>query len=52
MKDTIAIALVLMYNLTILAGTVYMIEWHKWDPWWMLIALVCMMSVKKTKDEE
>ena len=44
MKDTIDKALVLCYNLAILAGTVCLIEFYDWSAWWLLLGVGLTMS--------
>ena len=50
MKDLLAIALVLVYNITILGGTVYLVAERDWSPWWFLLSVLLMLS--KTKVEK
>lgn len=50
MKDSLDTALVVVYNLTILGTTVYLINEHHWNPWWMFLAILLLAS-KKSKDE-
>ena len=51
MKDLLAIVALLVYNISILAGTVYLIAERNWNPWWMLLAVMLMYSYKQ-KDEK
>lgn len=46
MKDMVAIFLMLLYNLTILVGTVYLVSEKDWSPWWFLLSVMLMMSFK------
>jgi len=39
----IAIAL---YNLTIVAGTAYLVAVHDWSGWWFLLTILLMMSLE------
>ena len=36
------------YNIIILAGTVYLVGWQNWNPWWFLFAMACMASYKNS----
>ncbi len=29
-----------IFDLAVLAGTVWLVGWHQWDPWWMLLAML------------
>jgi hypothetical protein len=51
MKDLLAILLVMLYNLTILGGTTYLIAYLDWSPWWYLLAVLLLVS-GKLKDKE
>ena len=46
MKDLLAIALVLVYNITILGGTVCLIQFYDWSPWWFLLSVGLLVSGK------
>ena len=50
MKDLLAILLMMLYNLTILGGTVYLVSEKDWSPWWFLLSALLMLS--KTKDKK
>ena len=43
----------LIWNIFIIAGTAYMVEWHTWSPWWILLA-VCLIryDISKTNDKD
>lgn len=51
MKDLFAIFLILVYNITILGGTVYLVAERDWSPWWFLLSVLLMLSIKM-KDEK
>ena len=36
--------LLLLYNLSILAGTVYLIIEYEWSTWWMLLAVLLLAT--------
>jgi hypothetical protein len=48
MKDLLDSILVIVYNLTILIGTVYLVAERDWSPWWFLLSVVLLAS--KTKE--
>ena len=53
-KFSVAVA-VLIYNLTILIGTVYLVGWQGWSGWWFLLAALLLASFKsddKDKDTD
>jgi len=50
MKDLLDTALVVVYNLTILGTTVFLISEKSWNPWWMVLAILLLAS-KKSKQE-
>jgi hypothetical protein len=33
-----------VYNLILLAGTVYLVGWQNWSPWWFLLTVCCAAS--------
>ena len=51
MKDLLAILLVLVYNITLLGGTAYLVEAYDWNPWWFLLTIFLCVSgnLKDTK---
>ena len=40
----------MLYNLVILAGTVYLIVEYDWSAWWMLFA-VCVLGTSRSSKE-
>lgn len=38
----VAIISAFLYNLSLVAGTVYLIQFHDWSPWWFLLTVVLM----------
>ena len=50
MKDLLDSLLVIVYNLTILGGTVYLVSEKDWSPWWFVLSVLLMLS--KTKDKK
>lgn len=51
MKEVIVATLVLLYNMTLIAGTVVMIQFYDWSPWWFLLTVLLGLSLKM-KDEK
>ncbi len=37
----------LIWNTFLLSGTVYMIGWKHWSPWWILIVFALVMTHKE-----
>lgn len=49
-KHSLDIAMVLCYNLAVLAGTVCLVQFYDWSPWWFFVSLCCMLSIKTKED--
>lgn len=47
MRQTLDTLLIICYNITILGSTVYLIEFHDWNPWWMLLAVGLLATSRK-----
>jgi hypothetical protein len=45
-KHSLDVAMVLCYNLAILAGTTYLVQFYDWSPWWFLLTVCCLLSFK------
>lgn len=45
----VAILMMMVYNIALLVGTVYLIEFHNWNPWWMALTLGLMLYKSDTK---
>ena len=43
----ITILVMLIYNIILLGGAAYLVEVHKWSPWWMFFALLFFFTLKK-----
>jgi len=50
MKDLLDSLLVIVYNITILGGTVHLVAEREWSPWWFLLAVMLLST--KTKDQK
>lgn len=46
MKDLLDTVLVIVYNLTILGTTVYLVQFYGWSPWWFLLSAILLGSKK------
>ena len=46
MYKTVVALGVLCYNLTIIAGTVWLVGWQGWSGWWFLLAVILLLSFK------
>lgn len=44
----------ILADLAILGGTVYLIGWHGWSAWWMLLAVLLVGSTgfRRKKEKE
>jgi hypothetical protein len=49
MPKAIAVVAVLVYNLAIWAGAVYLIGWQSWSPWWFILAFCLHGSLEDKK---
>ena len=49
-KHSLDIAMVLCYNLAVLSGTACLVQFYDWSPWWFLLALGCMLTIKTKED--
>jgi hypothetical protein len=38
-----------VYNLILLIGTVYLVGWQNWSPWWFLLTMCCAASFSDKK---
>lgn len=38
-----------LYNLVLLGGTAYFVQFHDWNPWWFLLTVSVMLHPKETK---
>ncbi len=39
--------LILLYNISILAGTAYLVQFYDWSPWWFLLSGSCLILYSK-----
>ena len=35
---------ILVYNLAIIAMFLYLIQFHNWNPWWFLVAMLLIVT--------
>jgi hypothetical protein len=49
MDRTMNVIAVVLYNLAVLAGTIYVIITYGWSQWWLLLALFACMGCEKVK---
>jgi hypothetical protein len=40
------------YNLALLAGTVLLVGWNGWSPWWFLLTALLLASYKTRKNDD
>jgi hypothetical protein len=41
-----------VYNMTLLGGTAYIITFHGWSPWWMLMPLLLVMTFSNAEKSQ
>lgn len=49
---TIALLYRLVWNMFVIGGAVYLIQWQNWNPWWLLLAVLLMVNGSSTKEEK
>jgi len=42
---------IFVYNLALLAGTVYLITIWNWNPWWFILTILLLRTYKEKIDE-
>lgn len=47
----LVVSAVLAFNILLLGGTAFLVGWRGWSPWWFLLAILCLSSVKAAKGE-
>jgi len=47
MKTVLITLFVVLYNLAFLAGTVWLVGWHDWSPWWFVFTGAFLLQTKK-----
>ena len=52
MKLILVYFLTMIYNLSLIVGTVYLIEFHNWSPWWFCLTVLLMLYRDKGKKDE
>jgi hypothetical protein len=50
--DAIVKVFIMMYDLTLLAGTAYLVEVHNWSMWTFLLAAMFFFVPKKVKESD
>lgn len=46
-EGLLRLLIVAVYNLSILAGTAYLVEYHYWSAWWFLFAAITLGTYSK-----
>ena len=46
MKEVLAIFFILVYNISLIGGTVYLIDARGWSPWWIILPILMMLDFK------
>ena len=52
MSKAIIFIFAVLYNLTILGGTAYLVGEHNWSPWWFLMTVMLLASSSSEKKED
>jgi hypothetical protein len=51
MKDLLDTILIIAYNLALIVGTVWLVQFYDWNPWWFLLTCLLLAS-KSSKDKK
>jgi len=38
------LVVVCIYNLCLIAGTAYLVQWYDWSPWWFILTLLLVCA--------
>jgi hypothetical protein len=49
MSYAVVALLVLLYNFALVAGTVYLIVFYDWSPWWFLLTILLLVNAERKK---
>jgi hypothetical protein len=49
MSYAVVALLVLLYNFALVAGTVYLIVFFDWSPWWFLLTILLLVNAERKK---
>jgi hypothetical protein len=52
MNNTVVGLAIILYNLTLIVGTTYVVIEYNWSMWTYLLTLTLMLGLKTTKDEK
>jgi hypothetical protein len=52
MVNPITVLIIAVYNLSLFAGTAYLIIEYDWSAWWFLFTILVMSMYKTEKKEE
>lgn len=52
MSKAIIFIFSVLYNLTILGGTAYLVVEHNWSPWWFLMSVMLLAGSSSKSDKD
>lgn len=52
MRDIAVYTFCLIWNIFVLGGSVYLVGWQGWNPWWLLATIVLLVFPKGVRDEK
>ena len=52
MSKAIIFIFAVLYNLTILGGTAYLVGEHNWSPWWFLMTVMLLAGSSTNSDKK
>lgn len=50
MNYTLAVLFGLLYNFAIVAGTVFLIVFYDWSPWWFILTALLLVTIERKKE--
>jgi TctA family transporter len=52
MVNPITVLIIALYNLSLFAGTAYLVIEYDWSAWWFLLTILIMGMYRKDKEDE
>jgi hypothetical protein len=52
MKTILEIFFVVVYNLTLIAGTAWLVQYCNWSPFWFILTVLLLATHKSDKEKE
>lgn len=52
MKNLLELILCIVYNLTLIGGTVWLVQFYDWSPFWFILTILLLASHKSEKEQK